>query len=406
MARIDQPVFSKVLCASVPLLAALSILSCQTVPSTTSAPSSSPAPSASAGTQTGGFPGGPPGTSASSGPAVESGTSAYNPDPLQIESCASASGIAKVVCLADALKAKLNAAQLASLQRSYSLSEAKRWSNLPQGLVRDAGRVGLSFGEMTTEQIQYAKALLVAVTGSGSNEGWEEIQQLLNADEYLQANGGGPSYGAQNYYLAFLGTPAATGTFEIQFGGHHLAFANTYTNGSLAGATPSFRGVEPFGTFNWNQKTNQPLNQEKDTLAAMLTGLSESELASARLSQTFSDLLIGPQKDGTFPATPSGLKIGTLSAEKKALVLAAIRTYVEDVASADAETIMAKYTKELDDTYIAYAGTTAMTNRNDYLRLDGPSLWLEYSCQGGIILQGTHPHLVWRDKTTDYGGND
>ncbi|MBT33420.1 MAG: hypothetical protein CMO01_27475 [Thalassobius sp.] len=66
---------------------------------------------------------------------------------------------------------------------------------------------------------------------------------------------------------------------------------------------------------------------------------------------------------------------------------------------------MTKYTNELDETYISYSGTTNLTTRNDYVRIDGPSVWIEYSCQNGVILSGTHPHSVWRDKLTDYGGN-
>ncbi|MVN78841.1 DUF3500 domain-containing protein [Hymenobacter sp. HMF4947] len=112
---------------------------------------------------------------------------------------------------------------------------------------------------MTTVQVQYAKALIKEISGTRANEGWDEIQQLLNADEYLAANGGGSTYGAANYYIAFLGTPATTGTFGIQFGGHHLACDSTYKDGVLTGATPAFRGVEPFATFTLNSTTNQPL---------------------------------------------------------------------------------------------------------------------------------------------------
>jgi hypothetical protein len=241
------------------------------------------------------------------------------------------------------------------------------------------------------------------VAGSDSNEGWNELQELLNADEYLKENGGGSDYGAANYYIAFLGTPATTGTFEIQFGGHHMAFANTYTDGVLAGATPSFRGVEPFAAFTWNNTSNQPIVQEKDALSAMLTGLSSSELTTAKLSSTYSDLVVGPQKDGSFPSTPSGVRCGDLSSDQKTLVMNAIKTYVDDVAEAD--DLLTKYTNELDETYIAYSGTTGVVTKNDYVRIDGPSVWIEYSCQGGIVLSGTHPHSVWRDKSTDYGGN-
>ena len=308
-----------------------------------------------------------------------SGSSTYNPDPIDVSTCASATDIAKIICLADAFKAQLTSSQLATVQRTYTTTEAKKWSNFPEAIYR--GRIGLNFGSMTTVQIQYAKALIKAAAGTTTDEGWDELQQLINADEYLAANGGGTDYGAANYYIALLGTPATTGTFEIQYGGHHTAFANTYKDGVLTGATPSFRGVEPFGTFTWNGKSNQPINSEQAALSAMLNGLSTNEQATAKLSSTYSDLVVGPQKDGTFPATPSGIKCSALSTAERALVLAAIKTYVSDIDDAAATTIMAKYTSELDNTYISFSGTTGMTTRNDYARIDGPSVWIEYSCQ-------------------------
>ena len=319
--------------------------------------------------------------------------------------CSKAKGFAKITCLADAFKATLKEDQVTLLQLEYSKQDAAKWSNFPASF-RNARRVGLNFGSMSSMQVQAAKVLLKEVAGGTANEGWDEMQQLLNADDYLNANGGGATYGTANYYIAFLGTPAAKGTFEIQFGGHHLAFANTYKDGVLTGATPSFRGVEPSGTFTWDNKTNQPLNQEQVTLSDMLKGLTESQLATAKLSETFGDLLIGPQRDGRFPATASGIKCSNLTPAQKILVVNAIKTYVYDIDDKDAALIMSKYSMELDSTYIAYSGTSELKARNDYVRVDGPSVWIEYSCQGGIIIRGaTHPHSVWRDKSKDYGGN-
>ncbi|RZL13310.1 MAG: DUF3500 domain-containing protein [Hymenobacter sp.] len=138
------------------------------------------------------------GSTTGTGPTNASGASA-NPDPIVVSTCASATGIAKVLCLADAIKSQLNATQITTLQTTYSTTSAKKWSNLPQGLVNSANkRTGLSFGSMTTVQIQHAKALIKGISGTTANEGWDEIQQLLNTDEYLNSNGGGSTYGAAN----------------------------------------------------------------------------------------------------------------------------------------------------------------------------------------------------------------
>jgi hypothetical protein len=316
-------------------------------------------------------------------------------------------GIEKIVSLANAFKSQLNPDQVAILQHPYSVTDAKRWSNLPQPFLHgDEKSNGLNFGSLTPGQTQYAKALLKEISGTGTDEGWDELQQLLNADDYLNKNGADQSYGAVNYYITFLGSPADTGVFEIKFDGHHLAFANTYKNGSLVGATPSFRGVEPFSTFQWDHKNNQPLQQEQAAFSAMLNALSGGQLAIAKLSATYSDLLVGPQKkEGVYPSSPSGIKCSALSGAQKSLVLNAIKTYVDDIDDADAALIMRKYSQELDNTYISYSGTTGLISQNDYVRIDGPSVWIEYSCQHGVVLPGTHPHSIWRDKTKDYGGN-
>ena len=138
--------------------------------------------------------------------------------------------------------------------------------------------------------------------------------------------------------------------------------------------------------------------------AALLAGLSTDQLAAAKLSKIYSDLVLGPGQDWAFPAAREGVQASTLSDAQKKLALAAIAGYVNDIADSDAATILTRYESELDDTYIAHSGTAALTEQNDYVRINGPSVWIGFSMQRGIVLSGNHPHSVWRDRTTDYGG--
>lgn len=331
-------------------------------------------------------------------------------------SAASSSTAGSVTQLAQDFQATLGNDLQAQLLQEYSLANAKLWSNLPQALLSGGmgggpgggggtgPRIGLNLAELNETQLAAFNKLLAAATGSTKGLGYDEIQQHLNADDYLAANGGGNDYGRSGYYIAFLGTPADSGTWEFQFGGHHLAVANTYVNGTLAGATPSFRGIEPNGTFDYNGTTNQPMAAKEAAFAALLVGLTADQQAKAKLSKTYSDLLLGPGQDWAFPTTREGLQVSTLTADQKKQVLAAISGYVNDIADNDAATILKKYETELDETYIAYSGTTALTERNDYIRIDGPSVWIEFSMQNGIVLSGNHPHSLWRDRNTDYGG--
>lgn len=321
-------------------------------------------------------------------------------------SCASSTGLAQVVCLAEAFKATLTATQLSTMQLDYSLTNAKRWSNLPQALYQ-AKRVGINLGSLSSTQLAAFRDLMLIVLAQGvTNEGYDEMVGNLVADDYLATIGGGSDYGAGNFYVAFLGTPSTTGQWELQFGGHHYTFANTYNSGALTGFTPSFRAVEPMAAVTSNNRTYQPVEQERAAIASVLTGLSSTELITAKLSSTFSDILLGPGVDWQFPTTKQGLRVGDLSTNKQALVSNVIKLYVNDLDATTAASVLATYTTGLADTYIAYSGTTAMTTTNDYFRIDGPRVWIEYSSQGGIIIRNTpHPHSVWRDRTGDYGGN-
>jgi len=89
----------------------------------------------------------------------------------------------------------------------------------------------------------------------------------------------------------------------------------------MVGGTPHFEAIEPL-TFTSGTNTYSTITQEKNALAAMFTKLSTAELASAKLSATFTDILMGAKnsgtsKDWTFPATKQGLKVGTLTSLQK-----------------------------------------------------------------------------------------
>ena len=262
-----------------------------------------------------------PGTSGAS----SSITGVLSTTTTSTTACPSLTGLARVVCLAETFKTTLSSTQVSTVQLTYSKANAQRWSNLPEGLYRN--RVGLNLGALNDAQLAAFRDLMTAVLAlNATNEGYDEMLGNLVADDYLGTIGGGTTYSAGNFYLAFLGTPSTTGLWELQFGGHHYTFANTYNGGRITGVTPSFRAVEPATAVSANNRTYQPTEQERQAFAALLGSLSSSEQTTARLSASFSDVLLGPGRDGQFPATRQGLQVGTLSADKKALVLNSIRT--------------------------------------------------------------------------------
>lgn len=315
-----------------------------------------------------------------------------------VSNCTSLTGVSKLICLCDAFKATLTTSQLAQLQLSYTYNNIKTWSNLPASM---SSRLGIPFSSLNASQLAAAKAIVQQMSGTTTNEGWDEVQQLWLADDYLSVNGGGSSYGSGNYYLAFFGTPASTGKFEIMMTGHHKTVANTYNNAVFVSGTPHFAATEPL-TWSTNGVSYAPLNQEQAAFAAIISSLSTTQYNVAHTSTTYSDLILGPNANWSFPTSSSGLVCSSLSATQKDLVLTAIKTYINDVDNESAAALLTLYTSELDNTYILHSGSTGINLRNDYFRIDGPHVWIEFSVQNGIVLSGVHYHSVWRDRINDY----
>lgn len=325
--------------------------------------------------------------------------------------CSSATTTAeKVVCLAEAFKATLTTSQIATLQIALTKANAIRWSNLPCGV---SCRNGLAFSTLTATQLAAAKAVIAAASGTGTTEGYNEFIAINTADDYLGTLSSG-GYSSGYYIIAFLGAPSTTGKWQLQFGGHHYAQNITYDAGVVTSATPSHQGIEPT-TFTYGGTTYSPMATEKSAMADMLASFTTAELASAKISSTFSDVLMVPgSTTNTFPATKLGIKCSNLSAAAQAKVIAAMAPWISDLDPTTAAAFTTLYTNALAETYVTYAGNssgtsgsadTFFTKNTDYVRIDGPRVWIEFICQTGVVVPNQiHYHSVYRDHTSDYIG--
>ncbi|MFT3822826.1 MAG: DUF3500 domain-containing protein [Chitinophagaceae bacterium] len=326
-------------------------------------------------------------------------------------SCTSLSGVAKIVCLADAFLATLSSTQQSQVVLTLNLTNAKRWSNLPCAL---SCRNGLLFSSLSSAQQAAALALIQAASGTASNEGYEEFQTIRAADDYLGQSASG--YSSGNYVIAFLGTPSTTGKWMLQFGGHHYAQNITYDNSTVTSITPLHEAVEPNGSFTVNGTTyTSPMASELAAMRDMLSTFTSTELSSAKISTTFSDCLMVPgSTTNTFPSTKQGIKVSSLSNSAQAKVLTAIAAWVNDVDPTTAATYLTTYQNELASTYVCYSSNTSGTSgsassfftaNTDYVRIDGPSVWIEFVCQNGVVISNQiHYHTVMRDHSRDYIG--
>ena len=319
----------------------------------------------------------------------------------------STTAVADVVAAATTFIGTLSMSQQTALKPAFNSTNVTKWSNLPCG---SSCRLGLQLSSLTSTQVAAALAVVQAATGTTAGDGYNEIRQIRAADDNLGAVQNG--YGNGIYFIAFLGEPSTTGTWMLQFGGHHLATNITFSNGVVTGATPKFEGVEPltFTTANANVLPTgtvcAPLSNEASTMLAMLNGLTTTQKATAKITSSFNDVVLGPGQDGNFPTTKVGLQCSQLTSAQQALVTAAMAPWVQDSDDATAASLLNYYQTQLANTYIAYTGTGNFTSSGDYVRIDGPNVWIEFVCQNGVVYQSQiHYHSIWRDRARDYGGN-
>ena len=320
--------------------------------------------------------------------------------------------VADVVTKATAFYASLTTSQQqATLQQTYTTALARKWSNLPCG---SQCRNGIQISTLSTSQLALALQLIQAAAGTSANEGYDEFLQIRAAEEILQAQAGGNNYDEGLYFICFLNAPSTTTAWMLQYGGHHYAANIAFNGGNVVGTTPRFEGVEPT-SYAVNGTTYAPLAAEHDSMAAMLASLSASQLATAKITSTYSDVTLAPGEtnggSGTFPTTKVGLAVSTLSDAQKLKVVAAMAPWTKDVDDASGNTLLTVYQNELNSTYIAYTGngtsgnaSSFLTANTNYVRIDGTSVWIEFICQTGVVFPSQiHFHSVWRDHSRDYG---
>ena len=333
---------------------------------------------------------------------VSGSTTGANAGTIPAACASQTATLARTLCVVQAFTATLSATQQATVQVALTPANAARWSNLPVTFVP---RNGLQLGSLTSAQLDVALGVARSVL---SDTGFATFQAIRAADSYLGQSASG--YGEGLYSLAVLGTPSASSRWLLQVGGHHygpnFAFNGPAASPATVTATPYFIGVEP-QAFTLNGTAYAPLQSRKVAMYAMINALDATQKAGARLGSAFSDVLVGPGQDGNFPAQ-QGLAGASLTAEQRALVRTAIQQWVRDLATPEATALMADYAADssLAKTYVAWATSTDSTVQGSYLRIDGPRVWIEFACQGGVVFRNQiHFHTIWRDKARDYGGS-
>lgn len=317
---------------------------------------------------------------------------------------------ASVYTAAVAFKSTLSTTQQSTVQSTWSIDTARKWSNLPASMV---ARNGVAWGDLSTAQKTAARTLIATALSTAGNDLHLGMQA---ADDYLAANGGGTSsYGAGYFYIAFIGTPSTSSFWMLQLTGHHLTY-NIALNGTYKSPTPLFLGIEPKGSFVQSSVTYDPMSAQRTAMSNL--GAALTAYSAAKLSGTYSDILFGANGTGSIDGTcashtfstyaSTGVAYSSLSSSAQALVQAAITAYVNTQATEYADDLLGVYLSStaLASTYVGYTGDGTVTTKNNYFRIVGPRVWIEFSVPSGVIFSSDiHYHTIWRDRVADYGGN-
>ena len=276
-----------------------------------------------------------------------------------------------------------------------------RWSNLPTTMV---ARAGLKMGELSAAQKTGAMALLASAL---SKRGYEKVLAIMDGDEQLKnegggpggGRGGGPMFGKDLFYISILGKPSVKDPWMLQFGGHHLALNITMV-GRDGILTPSLTAAQP-AKYTLAGKTVRPLGAENDKAFALVNALDEGQRKQAILTYKVADLVLGPGQDGK-TIQPEGLKASAMNATQQAMLLDLVSEWADIVNEQSAAVRMAEIKANIADTWLAWSGPTT-NGMPAYYRIQGPTLVIEYAPQplGGDPTM--HIHTIYRDPTNDYG---
>jgi hypothetical protein len=310
---------------------------------------------------------------------------------------APAAGSATVLAVTQEFLGTLDSTQQTTVAGERTPANLSQWSNLPDELFE---RAGLRMDSLNDAQ---RAAVLKILQAALSPEGYAQVVGITTADGVL-ASEGGPDldFGADHYWIRILGTPAATGEWTVQYGGHHLA-VNVTMAGEQMTLAPTLWGAQP-ASYESAGTGAEPLCGETTKAFAVVDALDGTQQQEAILDTPVTEIVLGAGQDGKTLA-PEGVQASTFTDEQKKLLLDLVDEWLTAVNPAAAAAKLAAAEQNLDQTTFAWYGSTEIGNPI-YYRVQSPSYVIEFAHQqgqganaGGI----THIHSIYREPGNDYG---
>ena len=341
-------------------------------------------------------------TATSTGTGTVQGAAAANATsvsacPTAPAASTSAGAPAATLAATQAFLATLDATQKTTVSGERTEANLGQWSNLPDQLFQ---RAGLRMDALSAAQQGAALKILAAAL---SPEGYEQVTEISTADGVLAATSQmNLDFGADHYWVRILGTPAATGPWTVQYGGHHLA-VNVTLSGENMTLAPTLWGAQP-SSYTAAGTGAEPLCGETTKAFALMDALDADQQKAATLTTDTKEIVLGAGQDGKTLAQ-EGAKASTFTAAQKKLLLDLIDEWIRPLNGQEAAAKLTAAGQNLDRTTFAWYGATTI-GQPIYYRIQSPAFVIEFAHQqgGGANAGGiTHIHSIYREIGNDYG---
>lgn len=349
-------------------------------------------------------------SSAMASAATTTSASSDSADFTSSDSSTTAEAITNTAEAAQAFLDTLSTEEQESVVYDYDAEEKSTgWSNFPVTFVE---RSGVNLTDLTEEQQEAALNVLKNLL---NDDAYQEIEDIMAGDQYLNDESNSSEDSLGQYYIAFFGDPSSDSDWAIQFGGHHIGINATFSDGEITFA-PTHLGTQPSEWTNEDGETVSALGNMYDTAFAFYDSLTEEQQAELYQGEELDSMVCAPGSTCDSP-TGTGLKGSDLTDEQKELLIDVIANWVGLADEETTENELDAIRETLDDTYINWSGATEYDTSNGegiYFQISGPNVYIEFANQqgsagadiDGVITAGWgHIHTIYRDPTNDYANS-
>ncbi len=307
-----------------------------------------------------------------------------------------AEALARVTNAADVLLASLDDEQRKQASFPFENAERKNWNFVPREYP------GVAIRDLSLAQRAHVHSLLRAAL---SSKGYLKVTSIMALEGILRELESRPDRPAthrdpERYWIAVFGTPRPNAVWGWRLQGHHVSLNWTTIDDEFA-PTPMFLGANPHQVRQGPRAGLRVLGEEEDLARALMNTLTPEQAQFVVLAvEAPRDVILGPGRKADLLGEPKGLPAVLMTAQQKAMLLAIIREYAENLrgefASVELERIR---DAGIDGVRFAWAGSTDPKEPH-YYRVHGRGFVIEYdNTQGGA----NHSHTVWHDLHNGFG---